>query len=574
LNKVLNSYDFDELRQQIENKEKWNKEAFTVFSYEAGSGKSRESQRFLGEMTKNYSYKAVYIQRFVKDNRLEETVNRINEFAGRDVAVGITGEDNKKKNGLDKAKGAQIIVCSHSMYKQFCRGLHTELLKEREILVVDEYIDLVERIYLTLEDMASLWSDFDLYEQGREMVALAEIFKERYYHYSTLLNAVNKQEIFYLDFQDTIYAKYKRAVESLITSVHDKVQKQLLIKIQNLLKNGGLFYENCFHTFEDISFYLLENNIILDANGNFDATYQLHQDIFHVKNQPHVFDYYQIILKHFNINTSKGQLEKYLNFYEKMLEEIEFNKGNKILFVTEKDSVRTVQEALLIKYGHIGDTIEEIESHFDIKFEIEYFGNIIGRNDFRDFDKVVILKTPNYSYLDYALKSFYLRTKSGKPMGSIRIFENQDIESIRKTAVAAEIYQAIRRINRDMKKNAQIYLFCDSTEEVDIVRQQLKNVQYVKQEVLFVEKGENGKKEGESKLVEKINRVQDALLEYVHSNIDSIRKKDIRSQASIADKSEFSKILKYLEPFLTTYHIESKGQKFILIHDTESKDVS
>lgn len=486
MNKVSNSYDFDELRQQIVNKDNWSKESFTVFPYEAGSGKSRESQGFLGEMVKEYSYKAIYVQRFIKDN--EGTVNRINEFAGREVAVGITGEDNKKKNGLNKAKEAQIIVCSHSMYKQFCRGLHPELLKEREILIIDEYMDLVERISITIEEVSSLWCSFDLYEQGREVIALAEILKEKYYKYSTLLNAVNNREIFYLDFKDNIYTKYKKAIESLIASVHNQAQKRLLIKVQNLLKNGGLFYENTLHTFEDISFRMLENNVILDANGNFDATYKLNQDIFRVKNQPLVFDYSQTVLKHFNINTSKGQLEKYLNFYREMLGEIEFNKGSKILFVTEKNSVSTVQEALLTKFTYIGDKIEELEAFFDVNFEIEYFGNIIGRNNFRDFDIVVILKTPNYSYLDYTLKYFYLQTLSGKPMENICIFENQDVEAIRKTAVAGEIYQAIKRINRDMKKNAQIYLFCDSNEEVDIVMQQLENVQYVKQEIQFEKK--------------------------------------------------------------------------------------
>lgn len=574
--KVSNRYDFDELRQQIEHKDNWNKEAFTVFPYEAGSGKSRESQSFLGEMTKNYSYKAIYVQRFVKENQLEDTVNRINEFAGKVVAVGITGEDNKKRNGLDKAKRAQIIVCSHSMYKQFCRGLHPELLKEREILIIDEYMDLVERISILIEEVSSLWCSFDLYEQGREVIALAEILKEKYYKYSTLLNAVSKREIFYLDFKDSIYTKYKRAVESLIASVHNQAQKRLLIKVQHLLKNGGLFYENTLHTFEDISFCMLENNIILDANGNFDATYKLNQDTFKVKNQSPVFDYSQTVLKHFKINTGKGQLEKYLNFYDKMVEEIGFNKGSKILFITEKDSVSKVQESLLTKFAHIGDKIEEIEAFFDIKFGIEYFGNIIGRNNFRDFDKVVILKTPNYSYLDYTLKYFYFQTLSGKPMGNISVFENQDVESIRKTAVAGEIYQAIKRINRDMKKNAQIYLFCDSNEEVDIVVQQLRNVQYVKQEMQFEKKRkkyDNSKREEQSKLMEKINRVQNALLECVNAKMESIRKQEISKRAGVADKSQFSQILKRIKLFLITHQIESNGQKFIFKHDTESKDV-
>lgn len=575
MNKALNSYNFEELRQQIENKDTWNKEAFTVFAYEAGSGKSRESQRLLGEMTKNYQYKALYVQRFIKNSLLEETVNRINEFAGREVAVGVTGEDNKKKNTLNKAKEAQIIVCSHSMYKQFCRGLHPELLKEREILIIDEYMDLVERISITIEEISSLWCRFDLYKLGREVIELAEILKGKYYYYSTLLNLVSKREIFYLDFKDSIYTKYKRAIELLIASVHNKEQKQVLKKVQYILKNGGLFYENKFHTFEDISFYFLENNVILDANGNFDATYKLHKDIFQVKNQSPVFDYSRTVLKHYKINTGKGELEKYINFYDKMLEEIGFIKGSKVLFITEKDSVNMVQEALLNKFSHVGDNLQEIEELLNIKLEIEYFGNIIGRNDFKDFDKVAILKTPNYSYLDYTLKYFFFQTLSEKPMENIRIFENKDVEAIRKAAVAGEIYQAIKRINRDMNKNAQIHLFCDSNEEVGIVLQQLKNVQYIEQKMQFEKKRkkyDNTKREEQSEFVEKIKLVQDILLECVNSNTDSIRKKEIRSRVEIADKSQFSKIIKHLEPFLTINQIENRGQRFNFKNCSKSKD--
>jgi len=162
-------------------------------------------------------------------------------------------------------------------------------------------------------------------------------------------------------------------------------------------------------------------------------------------------------------------------------------------------------------------------------------------------------------------------------MENICIFENQDVEAIRKTAVAGEIYQAIKRINRDMKKNAQIYLFCDSNEEVDIVMQQLENVQYVKQKIQCEEKlkkYDNAKREEQSKLVARANRIQEVLLECINANIVSIQKQDVGKRGGITNKHQLSNVIRYLAPFLTTHQIENVGQRFIFKQSTKFKDVA
>lgn len=558
------SYSFEQLRKQIFNQDKWRNDVFMVYPYEAGSGKSRESQRFLGEMTNQYDYRALYVQRFVKDNQLQETVARINEFAGKEIAIGITGEDNKSKKSLKKAVEAQILVCSHSMYKQFCRGLHPELISNRHILIIDERMDLIERLTISIEDIGNLWGSFTLYEQGKLAEELAEILKEKYYHYLPLIGSLNKKEIYYVDFKEDDILKYQTALDELISLVIDKNNKMLLMKMMHLIKNGGLFFENQFHTFEDIQYIMLENNIILDANGNFDATYRIFNELFSIQNQPLIFDYSQTTFHHFEVKTGKGSLEKYASFYQNSLEQIEFSSGSKFLFVTDKDSVDKVQEALLMKFAHVGDSLDEIEEFLNVKLEIQYFGIIIGRNDFRDFDKVVILKTPNYTYLDYCTLFHYYQKLGGNPIGNIQVFKHEQVEAIRKSVVAGEIYQALKRINRDLSKKADIYLFCDNQETIDIVLNQLQNVQYVKHEMTI----ENKRKKSDSKRREqstfnkKIALVQEALVACA-KKVSSIRKKELREQVGILDKHLFAKILKTLDSFLQANHIESQGQKLI-----------
>jgi len=565
MNTINNTrYDFEQLRQQIINQDKWRNDVFVVYPFEAGSGKSRESQRFLGEMTKQYGFRALYVQRFVKDNQLQETVNRINEYAEKEVAVGITGEDNKSKKALKKAIEAQILVCSHSMYKQFCRGLHPELTNNRQILIIDERMDLVERFTVSIEDIGNLWGSFSLYKQGEIVEVLAELLKKKYYHYLPLIGSVNKKEMYYVDFKEDDFVKYQSALDELISLVTDKNHKMLLMKVKNLIKSGGLFFENQFHSVEDIRYVMLENNIILDANGSFDATYRFFNEMFSIQKQPPIFDYSQTILHHFEVKTGKGSLEKYASFFQDSLEKIDFSCGSKILFVTDKDSVDKVQEALLMKFAQMGDNLEEIEEHHNIKLETEYFGNIIGRNDFRDFDKVVILKTPNYSYIDYSMLYFYFQVLGGNSVGNIQVFEHEQVEAIRKSVVAGETYQAIKRINRDLTKKADIYLFCGNQETVDMVLNQLQNVQYVKREMTIENKRKksDSERKEQSSFDKKVTLVQEALVACA-KKVSSIKKKEFREQLGILDKHLFAKILKNLAPFLQANQIESHGQQLI-----------
>src|SRR5690625_4203507 len=98
---------FNELEEQIMNKEKWDRKRFRVFNHEAGSGKSQNTFRILGGMfqrktckllaeTSNH-YRVLYVQQFVKDDQLVITAETINTFAGKKVAMAFDRDDNKSK---------------------------------------------------------------------------------------------------------------------------------------------------------------------------------------------------------------------------------------------------------------------------------------------------------------------------------------------------------------------------------------------------------------------------------------------------------------------------------------------
>ncbi|MFP3427529.1 hypothetical protein, partial [Pseudoalteromonas sp. SIMBA_162] len=71
---------------------------------------------------------------------------------------------------------------------------------------------------------------------------------------------------------------------------------------------------------------------------------------------------------------------------------------------------------------------------------------------------------------------FYFASMEGVEVRDIEVFKHEQIEQIRKTAVAGEIYQAIKRVNRDNSRNSLIYVFSKSQDAIDIVLKQLPGV--------------------------------------------------------------------------------------------------
>ncbi|MGO4276593.1 hypothetical protein AB4Z22_43345, partial [Paenibacillus sp. TAF58] len=90
---------------------------------------------------------------------------------------------------------------------------------------------------------------------------------------------------------------------------------------------------------------MLKNNIILDANAGFDYRYRM-SEIFRVMNQEKTFDYTSSQLIHFDLNTTKQELKKYINLQKKLFEQNVIEEGRSILIVTDKDSVKEWQDAI------------------------------------------------------------------------------------------------------------------------------------------------------------------------------------------------------------------------------------
>lgn len=548
---------FKDLKEQIYNPKMWGKELFIVFDYEAGTGKSLFAQRYIGEMTKKQQHKVLYVQRFSRDEELNNTADTINDYAGKNVAVAYTSKDYTDKQANQKklrAINSQVLCITHKMYSQICKGEHKELSNNRDILIIDEYPDLVEKISISQSDLTRLWFDYG----HSEIEKVVTMLRDRLKGDSVL--TIN-HEIKYHSFESVEYDYIKKAMIHAMDSIEKQEHKAILQKCVKLLNNGGYAYEGGFHTYDDsIDFVMLKNNIILDANAGFDHRYEM-SNKFVVRKQEKMFEYANSRVHHIDVNTTKKALSKYVDFAGKVLETVQLEQRKGVLFVTDKANKDELNDCILRHYSNVGETIEEIEETLECKISVDYFGNIIGVNTYRDYETVVIMKTPNYDYLTYVLTGMLYKSKDGLSVESIRPFQDDEIETLRKTIVAGEIYQAIKRINRDNSQSAEIFVFSDSQEAVELVVKQLPNVSYTKSSMEVSNKRKDY--DASSRLDgSAVTEVQEILTEALKAGVERIKKKEIREQVGVT-KSYFPKVLNKLTPFLTKHNISIDVRELI-----------
>lgn len=551
---TINIDYFKELEEQIINEKLWNSEKFLIFDHEAGTGKSRFTQQCLGQMTKTQKYKVIYVQKFKKDDELVKTMERINHYAGREVA-GYYSSDMRREQ-KKKAKDIQILCITHQMYYQICKGNNLELIKGRDILIIDELPQLIQEIYVTRDDIASLWGRFnrDGDGAGRE---LAQLLLD-------LLLEIKENKgdgVKYIDFRLEKYDKFRKLYNRVKDSrdIQLKEEKEILGKIDMLLNQSFFVCQNRFVSWENgIELYKLKNNIILDANGGFDHRYKLSNQ-FEVKRQNKRYDYQNTNLFHYNAKTTKGNLAKDRDkMHSNIVSRIDWNNLSKVLFITDIAGEQSLEKEILSYLRFYGTNLIEIQQNFNKVIAIDHFGNLIGRNHYRDFDTIVILKTPNYNYISYILDYTFLTGNVTDGM-IFETFKNAEIEKIRISAVAGEFYQAIKRINRENKLRSNIYLFSDDMDAVEMIKGQLRNVQYFYKEIDFDKRTYNTANRPKTQL----NKLKEILMRYKRDGVKEINKKSLKEELGVKSPN-LAKLLSEVKDFAEKNNIRiEKGRKII-----------
>ncbi|WP_407313772.1 hypothetical protein [Desulfosporosinus sp. SB140] len=465
---------------------------FLAVGYEAGIGKSVETDRILSEYTNkhgDFGRKFLLVKRFVNDVTRSASCMNDNSTAGIPIALGITHDNwGEVQKGLVQIEMYPVVIITHSRYfrlsqdpytrEYFERGRHTLIIDEQLELPIYSYSEQLYREMMGFLPSRKLQAGLLKVSEGlaNEITGLQlnkdpnRIFKARPQVDLELVK----------EFEADFNANYHHFKKESNRSKVDNFVKFLHCCIDSnecLFNNGRLATYN-----RKAVRWKLSNNLILDANAGIDRRYFYAPDIV-VECPPKIIDHSDTTLYQVDFNTSKNSINSYgKSFFSKVCKLITDRLGtdDKTLIVThyphESQTINCLKELGHSNIG-IGD------KYADEKIAVAHFGAIIGQNYWRDFNKVWVIATPNFPYEVYPLQWIFFK---GSPIRTHKLtmgkttqgysFHYAEFEDIRQGSVPSEIYQAIMRINREGRLKSEIYVVNDKLDVVKKVIQQLKNV--------------------------------------------------------------------------------------------------
>ncbi len=438
---------------------------FLTFNHEAGFGKTLYTEQALIESAVA-GKKSIFCRKFIED--CNQSVERINKDSGMEIAIAINSE-NVAKNKLLMHQ-YPIVVITHERYVGLSldkeqRDIFTN---GRNILVIDEEIDIVKPIVISTKSISEFSGKLMPYPFTR--ATYEECTKEIYEFLLT-----NKNRIFYKP-SDNKMEKLRELRTFINSNIDINYAEQLGItkddfyrEVNNLelaLNNLSVVENSVLCTYNnEVEFWMLKNNILLDACADFNYLYRVSPK-FNIASQEKVVDHSQWTINIAKYNSCRTKKKKTKNFYRVINDDIisRLEADDKMLVLGSKDEQ------------------DEIVRHHQLDYA--WFQNIVGKNDWREFNKCYIVLNPQIPFPIYVLKyMFYskLSCNAGDKwdagsIGGVYRFRNTEFEKVRQTLIAAELYQAIKRINRDNNKEAIIYLINNDQEILNKLIEQFNNI--------------------------------------------------------------------------------------------------
>ena len=469
-----------------------NEGHFAVFDIEAGCRKTRTAEEALVELYKT-GKKAIFVRQFNNDCR--ESMENINRLAGKDISFAYNNED-VTTDMIRKIKLEQfpILIITHQKYRVLMMdsGKRKKFSQDRTTLVIDEFLAAIHPISIDEKDIETYRALF------KEDYILLRTFEKAMYMVTDFLKTWNKMECVrkYVSLADKSPSKdFKKLIDLIRANMTNEQLEEYKCRIQQsscinaninllaeiktvkalcekLIEYKQLFGNMCLYfdkrlitTDRRYKYWFLENNIMLDASGELQIAYSLNKEEFELKHCEKVLDHGKWKIINIPVTTTSSVKERITNFYDVVNEEIR-KYGDDILVVGKKEEM---------------DLINVPEENKG------YFGNITGSNQWYDKKNVAIIQTHNLSDVDYILKflhyskgkldeNFNLNARCiGRSHKMIYSFTDERLENIRVHWIASEIYQAIKRVNRNMVHTTDVIIFLNNEKIISLIQEQMKN---------------------------------------------------------------------------------------------------
>ncbi len=516
-----------------------NKDYFLVNNMEPGLGKTLAIEEALAELYKlNPKIKTLYIKKFKDtENLIGSSHWNINSQAGKNIALAID-KDNFISN-RKQIKKFPIIVITHEKYKALCKNKYQrKIFTEGRInLIVDEEIDMLETFHHNQETLLEFRNKLPKQIQPQYDICVQELMSQ------LVISANGKYFFNAKDKKTDEFKRLRTKARKYITKEYAgqftiDTQRQMRVKdfideiehIEQFLNKTCVMENSNIYTYDSrIKPFLLQNNIILDANAGFNYIYRLNP-IFKLQRQAKIVDHSNWTLHVADVNSTRTKKEKALNFHKQVERFVHtrMNENSLGLVIGSKDDENIMTLPENVKQDH--------------------YGNLIGKNEWRDSDKVFSIHLPQYPFYVYILKYLYYTGKkldnrsnwdAIRDVSTVR-FRNKELEKLRISTIASEMYQGVKRINRNNEKKADIYILCHDKEIVKIIKRQLKNIQYKEFDLpirYYRKKYDNDNRQKNS---------YSSKLIMLLSGLDNGKypKSDIREQLKYKNKKHFGELFK------------------------------
>jgi hypothetical protein len=551
---------------------------FNVINLEAGLGKSRETDMILAEEI--IKWNGIKDETKLKDRRKfllvkkfkneviqsELTIGRNDIFKNK--VIGIHADNWSKGDHLnwnrDDLKEFQVIIITHSRYVKLCsdKKLRDIFTEGRHTLIIDEKIEF-PTYSISKNDLSILRSAYN--HTIHDLVD--KVCKPLFVLIDDLKNRKNKNgKLIY----NTQIMRCRPLLEdmNLISELQQHLKISNMPKEQkdiasNILNSMNMLYQNkCLFNRDKFTstdpehiLFGLKNNIILDANGEIDALYNsVISENYIISRQSKIINHSNCIIQWINYNTSKNRIlkteEEYFGKIVSMIKE-KHKQGDKTLIVLHKSFVfKEEREGVFINYlrkqslNDIFIGVEDKEKKKEYQGQeiaVNWFGNIIGRNLWKDFNKCWVIGTPNLP-MDTHILNLYQYSKKNDwkiGLGMVRVdtgkyqFENKSLEKIRKGYIIGELYQAIKRIQRNEKPQAEFYIVNHDEKVFNEVAKQVLDVKVL--EPINLEIYTENEKQKKEKLESNRKEKTEAIIKIILDKKPSTYRK-----SAIAEEAEIS----------------------------------
>lgn len=469
---------------------------FAVFDIEAGCRKTRTAEKALVDLYK-MGKKAILVRR--TDNDCRESMQNINTMAGTEIAFAYNNEDVSVSNAAKinlRLPNIPIVIITHQKYTVLMKDSSKRIIfaRNRNTLIIDEFLSTINIITLGASDLETYIA---LFENDK---VLSQAFEKAMHQPIDYLSTWNKKDSTrrFTALSDKSPSKdFDRLIKLIRANVSDQLLKiwrekinsnadteievnyvllnelstvkvlcERISEYKQLFTGMCLYSDKKLHTTDKrYNYWFLDNNIMLDASGELQIAYSLNQDEFTLQHCEKVLDHSRWKIINIPITTTTAVKDKILNFYDVINNQLK-RYGDDILVVGKKGEMGLI------------DVPEENKG---------YFGNITGSNQWYDKKNVAIIQTHNLNDVDYILKylhyakdtiekDFPLTCKcNGRTIRKIYSFTDERLEKIRVRWIASEIYQAIKRVNRNMRYDTEVLIFINNENIIELIKSQMKN---------------------------------------------------------------------------------------------------